>query len=167
MMWARFGSQESIALNWHSRYSGTRYSGTWLYMFLFPLKNLAHKGLIYFTFSLLAWEGSSWRRQDQSHATGGTATETWAGELKSMGTRSSNELQWLDIKIGHQDSSASNECEGVMIYYLTKLWTDSTAPGRCSCKFKLVVFKLILRIDILSISCEIASRCIPQDLKGD
>ena len=32
MMWARFGSQGSIALNWHSRYSGTRYSGTWLYM---------------------------------------------------------------------------------------------------------------------------------------
>ena len=31
MMWARFGSQGSIALNWHSRYSGTRYSGTWLY----------------------------------------------------------------------------------------------------------------------------------------
>ena len=29
-MWARFGSQGSIALNWHSRYSGTRYSGTWL-----------------------------------------------------------------------------------------------------------------------------------------
>ena len=30
-MWARFGSQGSIALNWHLRYSGTRYSGTWLY----------------------------------------------------------------------------------------------------------------------------------------
>ena len=31
-MGARFGSQGSIALNWHSRYSGTRYSGTWLYI---------------------------------------------------------------------------------------------------------------------------------------
>ena len=31
-MWARFGSQGSIALNWHSRCSGTRYSGTWLYI---------------------------------------------------------------------------------------------------------------------------------------
>ena len=31
-MWVRFGSQGSIALNWHSRYSGTRYSGTWLYL---------------------------------------------------------------------------------------------------------------------------------------
>ena len=29
MMWARFGSQGSIALNWHSRYSGT-----WLYITL-------------------------------------------------------------------------------------------------------------------------------------
>ena len=34
MMWARFGSQGSIALNWHSRYSGLRYSGTWLYLYL-------------------------------------------------------------------------------------------------------------------------------------
>ena len=33
-MWARFGSQGSIALNWHSRYSGTRYSGTWLYVII-------------------------------------------------------------------------------------------------------------------------------------
>ena len=32
MMWASFGSQGSIALNWHSLYSGTRYSGTWLYL---------------------------------------------------------------------------------------------------------------------------------------
>ena len=34
-MWARFGSQGSIALRWHSRYSGTRYSGTWLYYVIF------------------------------------------------------------------------------------------------------------------------------------
>ena len=33
-MGARFGSQGSIALNWHSRYSGTRYSGTWLYIYM-------------------------------------------------------------------------------------------------------------------------------------
>ena len=32
MMWVRFGSQGSITLNWHSRYIGTRYSGTWLYV---------------------------------------------------------------------------------------------------------------------------------------
>ena len=32
MMWTRFGSQGSIVLNWHSHYSDTRYSGTWLYL---------------------------------------------------------------------------------------------------------------------------------------
>ena len=39
MMWARFGSQGSIALNWHSRYSGTLYSGTWLYLVVVPPSN--------------------------------------------------------------------------------------------------------------------------------
>ena len=33
-MWARFGSQGSIALNWHSRYSGT-----WLYIVNLILRN--------------------------------------------------------------------------------------------------------------------------------
>ena len=59
MMWARFGSQGSIALNWHLRYSGTHYSGTWLYMFMFTLKNLACKGLItteYIRLLTLAWK---------------------------------------------------------------------------------------------------------------
>ena len=36
-IWARFGSQGSIALNWHSRYSGTRYSGTWLYNWIIKI----------------------------------------------------------------------------------------------------------------------------------
>ena len=51
-MWARFGSQGSIVLNWHSRYSGTRYSGTWLYFVICRLfRNLSinwpvsHSGL--------------------------------------------------------------------------------------------------------------------------
>ena len=34
--------------------------------------------------------------------------------------------------------------------------THSLAPGRCSCKLKLLIFKLTLWIDIFSISCEIA-----------
>ena len=43
-MWARFGSQGSIALNWHSRYNGTRYSGTWLYLVNFSgLVSLVNK----------------------------------------------------------------------------------------------------------------------------
>ena len=45
-MGARFGSQGSIALNWHSRYSGTRYSGTWLYiLFKFVKSLIRHLGL--------------------------------------------------------------------------------------------------------------------------
>ena len=43
-MWARFGSQGSIALNWHSRYSGTRYSGTWLYY-----ENICHATFFHIT----------------------------------------------------------------------------------------------------------------------
>ena len=43
-MWAQFGSQGSIALNWYSRYSGTRYSGTWLYLVNFSgLVSLVNK----------------------------------------------------------------------------------------------------------------------------
>ena len=52
MIWARFGSQGSIALNWHSRYSGTRYSGTWLYLTiltLWGLNKMAH--ILQVTFS--------------------------------------------------------------------------------------------------------------------
>ena len=37
--------------------------------------------------------------------------------MKSMGAQSSNELQWLDLKIGFQDSSASYGCQGNMPYY--------------------------------------------------
>ena len=38
-MWARFGSQGLIALNWFSRYSGTRCCGTWLYIVNLTLRN--------------------------------------------------------------------------------------------------------------------------------
>ena len=41
---------------------------------------------------------------------------------------------------------------------------NSLTPGRCGCNLKSVMFKLISRIDILSISCEIAPRWMPQDL---
>ena len=37
-------------------------------------------------------------------------------------------------------------------------------PGRCSCNIQLVIFKHTSRIDIFSISCEIALRWMPQDL---
>ena len=36
-----------------------------------------------------------------------------------------------------------------------------------SCYLKLVIFKLITKIDILSIACKIALRWMPQDLTDD
>ena len=41
------------------------------------------------------------------------------------------------------------------------------APGRCSCDLNLVIFKLTSRIDFLGTSCEIAFRCMPQDVIHD
>ena len=44
---------------------------------------------------------------------------------------------------------------------------NSLAPGRCGCNLKLVIFKLTSRVDILSISCEIALRWMTQDFIDD
>ena len=41
---------------------------------------------------------------------------------------------------------------------------NSLVSGRCGCYLKLIIFKLIWRIDISSISCEIALKWMPQDL---
>ena len=35
--------------------------------------------------------------------------EDWAPVVKSTGTQPSNELQWLDLKIGYQDDSPRND----------------------------------------------------------
>ena len=49
--------------------------------------------------------------------------------MKSIGTPSSNELQWLDLEIGHQDDSSGNDCDHNMPHslyianiYITKQW---------------------------------------------
>ena len=44
---------------------------------------------------------------------------------------------------------------------------NSLAPGRCDFAFKLIIFKLISRIDVLSISCEIALRWMSGNLSDD
>ena len=41
------------------------------------------------------------------------------------------------------------------------------AAGMYGCNLKLVIFKLISEIDILSISCEIILMWMPQDLTDD
>ena len=35
-----------------------------------------------------------------------------------MGSQSSNELQWLDLMIGHQESSSSNDYQGGMSHFI-------------------------------------------------
>ena len=44
---------------------------------------------------------------------------------------------------------------------------NSLASERCTCNLKLVTFKPIPRIDLLSISCEITLRWMPLDLAND
>ena len=52
-------------------------------------------------------------------------------------------------------------------WYSNKDSVNSLAPGRYSCDLKLIIFKLISRVDILSFSFEFAPMWIPQDLTGD
>ena len=49
------------------------------------------------------------------------------------------------------------------------LWRsfNSLAPGRCRCNLQLIIFKLISMINILSISCEITLRWMPQNFTYD
>ena len=39
------------------------------------------------------------------------------GDGWNLGAQSSSELQWLNLKIGHQDSSPTNGHQGDMLYY--------------------------------------------------
>ena len=48
-------------------------------------------------------------------------------------------------------------------FYQKFLAFNSLAPGRCVCNVELVIFKLIPRRNILSISCEIALMWMPSD----
>ena len=50
-----------------------------------------------------------------------------------------------------------------VFFYIWVYYFNSLAPGRRGCNIKLTIFKLILRIDILCISCEIALKWMPQD----
>ena len=48
-----------------------------------------------------------------------------------------------------------------------QIYINSLVPERCGCNLKLVIFKLLSRIDILTSSCEIALLGMPQDLIDD
>ena len=46
-------------------------------------------------------------------------------------------------------------------------WVNSLGPRRCGCNLKFIFFKLLPRIDILSIFCEIDCRWMPPDVTND
>ena len=54
-------------------------------------------------------------------------------------------------------------------FIVTTSWLkfNSLVRGRCRCNLKLIIFKLMSRVDILSISCEIALRGMPRDFTDD
>ena len=43
----------------------------------------------------------------------------------------------------------------------------SSAPGRCNCVIKWVIFKLMLRMNVSDIPCEIVLKWMPQNITGE
>ena len=66
----------------------------------------------------------------------------------------------LSAKLVTKDSSWPKEKN-------VKVSVNALAPGRCGCNLKLINFKIISRIEISGISCEITRRWMPQDLTDD
>ena len=54
-----------------------------------------------------------------------------------------------------------------MEWYSKAMYFNSLSPERCGAKFECVILQHILRIDILSISCEITLKWIPQIFTDD
>ena len=70
------------------------------------------------------------------------------------------------VLLNRQQAMAWNKDDPAVCFTRSQC-VNSLAPGRCGCYLKLVVFKLVSRINILSISCEIVLRWTPQDLTDD
>ena len=72
------------------------------------------------------------------------------------------------LKSGHEVTVWNRTTAKVrrLLFYWGSVSIDvnSLAPGKCSCNLKLVISKPVSRIDILSISGEIALKWLPQDL---
>ena len=62
---------------------------------------------------------------------------------------------WLGLKV-------TNYCFNLS-YQIVQLF-NSLAPGRCSCNLKLIIFKLVSKIDVLRVSYEITVMWMPGDL---
>ena len=76
--------------------------------------------------------------------------------------------QWLKSSSNYYITSWQwvNQCFWCLSHHkLTLIF--SLVSGRCDCNLRLLIFKLMWRIDIQRISCEIARRWMPQDLTED
>ena len=51
-------------------------------------------------------------------------------QISSAGAQSPYELQWLDLKIGHQDSSPHNNHQGDMLYLEEQTCLKTTRSGQ-------------------------------------
>ena len=76
-------------------------------------------------------------------------------------------FEWMMIfKIwAHYAFSPLGTCFWNVIYFLVIQLT--LVPERCGCNLELVIFKFTSKVDILSISCELALRWMPQDFTDD
>ena len=50
-----------------------------------------------------------------------TRLKIWHQKMEFTGVQSSNELQWLDLQIGHQDTSSRNDNQGKKNYWLSDI----------------------------------------------
>ena len=83
-------------------------------------------------------------------------------------------LRWMSFDLTDDKSTLVQVmawCCQATSHYLSQCWPRSLLPYGVTrphwINLKLVIFKLISRIDILSSSCEITLRRIPQDLTDD
>ena len=129
--------------------------------------NLPHyKAMFWMTSSSHGNVSSSWRamglclREDSRLCSNGR--ENCTNEKSTL----VQVMAWCHQATGHYLS----QCwpKSMSPYDITRpYWVNSLAPGRCSFYHKLVIFKLISRRDISSISCKIALGWMPQDLTDD
>ena len=91
----------------------------------------------------------AWCPQATSHY----LRQCWPRSMSSCGT---TRPQWVKLASAGWPPS-----------WVRDRWVISLASRKCGCNLKTIIFKLISRLDILSISWDIALRWIPQDPSDD
>ena len=81
---------------------------------------------------------------------------------------------WQPVCIGldsglatHREQTIMRNYDGIVYWVIYATLGLNVVPGRGGCNLKLVIFKLTSRVDILSISREIALMWMPQDFTDD